>query len=339
MPVKPGDHVVFPASAGAWVEVDEERLLVCRVGELLGVLERGRGDGPDVIDGSPTGSGAGRAPPRVAPAHRVRRAGRLLPRPRGRPDGPDRPAARRRVDATSTRSIDGEVVVAITIPYHVRDAREPPSSAGAASSAATPTSRSACPTGTPFDGDAGPALAHRSRGTARRRPLELPGLRALAFGDRIVGVDGGLRYLDAATESPTSAARGSGATGAPAAGATCSRSTSTARSSPTASPVMKDARQAPSRTHWRPSPGITARHERSRLQVRRDHGLLARRHPAGDRQRAGQGRQRRCATSTGSRSRSIRGALAGERHATTRSRSRSASVWNSRDPHYCPVGD
>jgi chaperonin GroES len=39
MPVMPGDHVVFPASAGAWVEVDEERLLVCRVGELLGVLD------------------------------------------------------------------------------------------------------------------------------------------------------------------------------------------------------------------------------------------------------------------------------------------------------------
>jgi chaperonin GroES len=35
----PGDHVVFPASAGTWVEVDEEKLLVCRVGELLGVLE------------------------------------------------------------------------------------------------------------------------------------------------------------------------------------------------------------------------------------------------------------------------------------------------------------
>ncbi len=54
MPVKPGDHVVFPASAGAWVEVEEERLLVCRVGELLGVLEaveqcpecRGRPLGP-----------------------------------------------------------------------------------------------------------------------------------------------------------------------------------------------------------------------------------------------------------------------------------------------------
>jgi len=40
MPVKPGDHVVFPAAAGAWVEVEEERLLVCRVGELLGVLDR-----------------------------------------------------------------------------------------------------------------------------------------------------------------------------------------------------------------------------------------------------------------------------------------------------------
>jgi chaperonin GroES len=39
MPVKPCDHVVFPASAGAWIDVEEERLLVCRVGELLGVLE------------------------------------------------------------------------------------------------------------------------------------------------------------------------------------------------------------------------------------------------------------------------------------------------------------
>jgi chaperonin GroES len=39
MPVKPGDHVVFPAAAGVWGEVEEERLLVCRVGQLLGVLE------------------------------------------------------------------------------------------------------------------------------------------------------------------------------------------------------------------------------------------------------------------------------------------------------------
>jgi chaperonin GroES len=40
MPVSPGDHVVFPASAGVWIDVEEERLLVCRVGELLGILER-----------------------------------------------------------------------------------------------------------------------------------------------------------------------------------------------------------------------------------------------------------------------------------------------------------
>ena len=39
MPVAPGDHVVFPGPAGVWVEVEEERLLVCRVGQLLGVLE------------------------------------------------------------------------------------------------------------------------------------------------------------------------------------------------------------------------------------------------------------------------------------------------------------
>jgi chaperonin GroES len=39
MPVRPGDHVVFPADAGVWIDVDDERLLVCRVTELLGVLE------------------------------------------------------------------------------------------------------------------------------------------------------------------------------------------------------------------------------------------------------------------------------------------------------------
>jgi chaperonin GroES len=49
MPVKRGDHVVFPASAGVWVEVDEERLLVCSVGELLGVLERAE-DCPECAD-------------------------------------------------------------------------------------------------------------------------------------------------------------------------------------------------------------------------------------------------------------------------------------------------
>jgi chaperonin GroES len=40
MPVAPGDHVVFPRSAGVWVEIEDERLLVCRVRELLGVIEQ-----------------------------------------------------------------------------------------------------------------------------------------------------------------------------------------------------------------------------------------------------------------------------------------------------------
>lgn len=47
MPIAPGDHVVFPASAGTWIEVEEERLLVCRVAELLGVLEPAEDWTPD----------------------------------------------------------------------------------------------------------------------------------------------------------------------------------------------------------------------------------------------------------------------------------------------------
>jgi chaperonin GroES len=39
MPVKPGDHVVFPYSAGSYVEMGEERLLVLRVIEILGVVD------------------------------------------------------------------------------------------------------------------------------------------------------------------------------------------------------------------------------------------------------------------------------------------------------------
>ncbi len=59
MPVKPGDHVVFPAAAGTWVEIDEERLLVCRVGELLGVL--------DQVEACPECSGRSLAPKEACP--------------------------------------------------------------------------------------------------------------------------------------------------------------------------------------------------------------------------------------------------------------------------------
>jgi chaperonin GroES len=60
MPVAPGDHVVFPASAGVWVDIEEERLLVCRVGQLLGVLEEvdepseARGSDPSTGRAGPT---------------------------------------------------------------------------------------------------------------------------------------------------------------------------------------------------------------------------------------------------------------------------------------------
>jgi chaperonin GroES len=39
MPVRPGDHVVFTYNTGNYVEINEEKLLVMRVGELLGVIE------------------------------------------------------------------------------------------------------------------------------------------------------------------------------------------------------------------------------------------------------------------------------------------------------------
>ena len=57
MPVAPGDHVVFPGSAGVWVDVEEERLLVCRVGQLLGVLDEVQEPGEPRLGGS--GSVAG----------------------------------------------------------------------------------------------------------------------------------------------------------------------------------------------------------------------------------------------------------------------------------------
>ena len=49
MPVVPGDHVVFPGAAGVWVDIEEERLLVCRVGQLLGVLEEVEERGEDPL--------------------------------------------------------------------------------------------------------------------------------------------------------------------------------------------------------------------------------------------------------------------------------------------------
>jgi hypothetical protein len=87
--------------------------------------------------------------------------------------------------------ISGEVVVAITIPYHVRDSAEAVARYGGVISG-HPDVMKRLPAGTPFDADAGLHWHALKRG--KERPLELPAHRALVFGDRIVGVEGGLRY-------------------------------------------------------------------------------------------------------------------------------------------------
>ena len=87
--------------------------------------------------------------------------------------------------------VAGEVIVAITIPYHVRDAAACIERWGGVVSGHPDVARR-LPDGTPFDPDAGLAWHRLPRG--KEQALELPGFGALAFGDRIVGVDGGLRY-------------------------------------------------------------------------------------------------------------------------------------------------
>ena len=88
MPVKPGDHVVFPRSAGVWVEVEDERLLVCRVREILGVIEAGEPRGSTARRGSCrtralTSIGASRIPKRAShAAHSRSTAGRSSPNAR-----------------------------------------------------------------------------------------------------------------------------------------------------------------------------------------------------------------------------------------------------------------
>jgi hypothetical protein len=94
-------------------------------------------------------------------------------------------------DADLDPLIDGDVVVAITLPYHVRDAAAAVQRWGGVVSG-HPDVAGRLPDGTPFDPDAGLTWHPLKRG--KERPLELPTLRALAFGDRIAGVDGGLRY-------------------------------------------------------------------------------------------------------------------------------------------------
>jgi len=91
--------------------------------------------------------------------------------------------------------IRGEVVIAITIPYHVRSCVEALERWGG-TLIGHPDIAKRLPDGTPVHGDEDLPLnltMHKlSRG--KERPLELPRAKGLVFGDRVVGVEGGLRY-------------------------------------------------------------------------------------------------------------------------------------------------
>ena len=103
------------------------------------------------------------------------------------------------LDDEVTKALDelvqGEVVIAITIPYHVRSCVEALERWGG-TLVGHPDIAKRLPEGTPVHGDEdlplGLTMHKLSRG--KERPLELPHAKALAFGDRIVGAEGGLRY-------------------------------------------------------------------------------------------------------------------------------------------------
>ena len=84
--------------------------------------------------------------------------------------------------------VTGEVVVAVTIPYHVRSSAEAVGRWGG-TIVGHPDVQRRLPDGTPFHGDEDLPLGlvmHRVT-RLKERPLELPSVRALAFGDRVVG--------------------------------------------------------------------------------------------------------------------------------------------------------
>jgi len=95
--------------------------------------------------------------------------------------------------------VQGEVAIVVTIPYHVREAAAAASRWGGTILGHAAVRRR-LPAGAPFraaaPGEALPlGLAVHRIGNPRRQeqPASLPGARALAFGDAVVGVDGGLR--------------------------------------------------------------------------------------------------------------------------------------------------
>jgi hypothetical protein len=94
--------------------------------------------------------------------------------------------------------IQGEVVTAVTIPYHVRSAADAQQRWGG-TIVGHPDVRRRLPAGTAFHGDEDLPLGLTMHKVTRlkERPLELPRTKSLCFGDRVVGVERGLRvWLD-----------------------------------------------------------------------------------------------------------------------------------------------
>jgi glyoxylase-like metal-dependent hydrolase (beta-lactamase superfamily II) len=95
---------------------------------------------------------------------------------------------------------DGPVTIFVTIPYHARSAGELAAHWNGVTVLGHPAVEAKLPAGTPFRAIApGEPLPHGVQafaiGSPRRRelPLHLPRARALAFGDAVVGAEGGLR--------------------------------------------------------------------------------------------------------------------------------------------------
>jgi hypothetical protein len=96
--------------------------------------------------------------------------------------------------------VDGPVTIFVTIPYHTRSAGDLARRWERVEVLGHPAVEAKLPPGTPFRAIApGDRLPHDAEafsiGRPRRRelPLHLPRARALAFGDAVVGAEGGLR--------------------------------------------------------------------------------------------------------------------------------------------------
>jgi hypothetical protein len=107
--------------------------------------------------------------------------------------------------------IAGDVVVGITIPYHVRSTAEVIARWGGIA-VGHPALPKRLPAHVPFT-EAFPGaelpggLRAHAAGRTYERPLGLPFVSALAFGDRIVGVDGRLRFWMPREVTPERVAR------------------------------------------------------------------------------------------------------------------------------------